>query len=146
MSENAPGESLGSLFFASTKQPTAGPVAAASSPIPVDPAGGPAALALDAAALRGMDDGAMRQEILLMLACLQRRPTADVAAGPLHPDGTLRLDSMTAVWVIATIGKAFGRRLVRLSEVDRDGLRSVAGLASLVRTAIRRAPSLAGAA
>ena len=143
MTENVPSSALGSLFFQTEKQSPGEPLTDASG---VDPLSGPAGLALDSVALRRMGDKALQQEILLMLACLQRRPVLEVADGPLANDGTVGLDSMTAVWVIATIGKAFGCKLVRLSEVDRDSLRSVGGLASLVRTSIRGLPALAGAA
>ncbi|MGH3304232.1 MAG: hypothetical protein ACRDOK_21650 [Streptosporangiaceae bacterium] len=141
MTENVSSDSLGSLFFKTARQaPSSKPLTAVSG---IDPLAGPAGMTLHAAALR---DEALQQEIMLMLACLQRRAPAEVAAGPLHSDGTLGLDSMTAVWVIATIGRAFGCKLLKLSEVDRDSLRSVGGLASLVRQSIAELPLLAGAA
>ena len=143
MTENVSDETLGSLFFQTVQQWPSEPQTAAGG---VDPLAGPAGLALDAVALRRMDDKALQEVILLMLACLQRRPAVEVANGPLGNDGTLGLDSMTAVWVIATIGKAFGCKLVRLSEVEPFSLRSVGGLASLIRTAICRVPAMAGAA
>ena len=80
-----------------------------------------------------MGEAEIQQQILEMLACLKRRPLHEVAAGAQHTDGTLAFDSMTAVWVISTVGKAFGRRLVRLSDVDRDSLRSVGGVSKLIK-------------
>jgi acyl carrier protein len=68
-----------------------------------------------------------------MLACLRRRTLQEVAAGDMYSDGTLAVDSMTAVWVITTFGKAFRRRLVRLSDVDPDSLRSVGSVAKLIK-------------
>jgi hypothetical protein len=136
MTENVVGSSGAPLFF---------PSPGAAQPVPdvVDPQ--PSTIDLDPVALQAMSREELGQEILEMLACLRRRPLQEVAAGVPYADGTLALDSMTAVWVISTVGKAFNRRLVRLSEVDIESLRSVGGVTRLIQQAI--APSvLAGAA
>jgi acyl carrier protein len=142
MTENTSGGGLGSLFFGTQQRPAERLTIARG----VDPLAGPRSLSLDASSLRGMDQEEMQQQILLMLACLQRRPVAEITAQQASKDGTLALDSMTAVWVIATVSKAFGTKLVKLSAVDRNNLRSVGGLASLLRQSIAGARRLAGAA
>ena len=98
-----------------------------------DPRRGPSAIQLDPAAVQAMSEVEIQRQVLEMLACLRRRPVQEVAAGAPHTDGTVAIDSMTAVWVIATVGKAFGRRLVRLSDVDRDSLRSVGSVSKLIK-------------
>jgi hypothetical protein len=94
---------------------------------------GPSAIQLDPAAVQASSEAEIQQQVLDMLACLRRRPLHEVTAGALHTDGTLVIDSMTAVWVLSTVGKAFGRPLVRLSDVDRDSLRSVGGVSKLIK-------------
>lgn len=137
MTENTAAGVQPPLFFPESV-PTAlpEPVAAAQG----DPRRGPGAIRLDAAAIRRMGEQDLQQQILWMLACLRRRPVEEVAAGAAHADGTLGITSVVAVWIISTVGKAFGRRLVRLSEVDRKSLRSVGGVASLIRTSISPLP------
>lgn len=127
MTENVLGPSGAPLFFAS-------PGTAQLVLDVVDPQ--PRAIDLDPSALQAMGQEELGHEIVEMLACLRRQPVQEVAAGALHADGTLALDSMTAVWVISTVGKAFNRRLVRLSEVDTESLRSVGGVATLIEQAI----------
>lgn len=78
----------------------------------------------------------MQQQVLEMLMCLRRQSMQDIANGPAHADGTPEIDSMTAVWVVSTVGRAFDRPLVRLSNVRRESLRSVGGVAALIRQAI----------
>lgn len=144
----------GPLFFPSTAVPS--PSSAPATPPPegtpvseVVPAPalrpGPDTLQIDPDAVCAMDETEIGQQVVEMLACLKRRPAAEIAAGVAHTDGTLAIGSMTAVWVLATVGKAFGRRLVRLSEVERDALRSVGGVAKLIRRATARA-AVTGAA
>ena len=130
MSENVGNRSHGSPFF--PLPPVAPSVAPRNVP-----------LAVDQAALRTMDPAALSAEILRILASVQGRPADDVARDPLAEDGTVALDSMTAVFLIATIGKALGRpRLVNLARVDRDSLRSAGGLGRMAYDAIRAVPSV----
>jgi len=126
MTENVAGSAGASLFFAS-------PATAQPVPDVIDPQ--TSTIDLDPGALQAMSREELCHEILEMLACLRRQPFQEVAAGALYTDGTLALDSMTAVWVISTVGKAFKRRLVRLSEVDAESLRSVGGVARLIQRA-----------
>ncbi|RSN52639.1 hypothetical protein DMH01_41440 [Amycolatopsis sp. WAC 04182] len=96
----------------------------------------PSDIALDPIALQAMSRDELCEEVLRMLACLRRQSVQEVAAGAQHTDGTLALDSMTAVWVISRVGTAFGRHLVRLSEVEDESLRSVGTVAALIRQSI----------
>lgn len=130
MSENVGNDNKGSPFF--PLPPAAPSVAPRNVPLAIDPAG-----------LRAMDPAALSAEILRILASVQGRPADEVARDPLAEDGTIALDSMTAVFLIATIGKALGRqRLVNLAKVDRDSLRSAGGLGRMAYEAIRSAPSV----
>lgn len=115
------------LFFPS-------PGAVSPAPDVVDPQ--PSTIDLDPIALQSMTRDELREEILRMLACLRRQSVQEIATGTQHTDGTLALDSMTAVWVISRVGTAFGRHLVRLSEVEDESLRSVGTVATLIRQAI----------
>lgn len=106
----------------------------------------PSASNADGPELREMTEGELRETVSALLAQLQRRSMEEIAAGQAYTDGTPAIDSMTAVWVVATIGKRVGRRLVKLSDVERESLCSVGGVARLVHRAIAEAIGQAGAA
>ena len=110
-----------------------------------EPGRGPSAIALDPVAIVTMTEARLRQEVLWMLACLKRQSLAEIAAGPAHSDGTLAIKSMIAVWILTTVGKAFGRRLVRLSAVDANALRSIGGVVRLIRQAVSDQPAIGAA-
>ncbi len=130
MTENMAASPGGPLFF-----PATGP--AQSADAPSVPGNSPLRFALDGPSLRVMTEGELQEVIMMLLARLERRPLEVVATRPIYTDATTAIDSMTAVWVIATVGKALGRRrLVRLSDVDRESLCSVGGVAKLIRRAI----------
>ncbi len=104
-------------------------------------------LNMDGGNLAGLDETGLGVEIVNILASLQKRSPEDVAADPLHDDGTVAVTSMVAVWVLARVAEAFGRRrLVRLDRVDGADLHSVAGLARVIHQAIRSLPAMRGAA
>jgi hypothetical protein len=149
MNENMAGSSRGPLFFPThTEQPSSALSADSPAPSPVvawDPSCGPRAIQLDRAAVQAMSQAELEDQTLEMLACLKRRPMSEIAAGAAHTDGTLAIDSMTAVWVLSIVGKAFGRRLVRLSEVDRDSLRSVGGVSKLIKQTTASLPAIGAA-
>lgn len=128
MTENVASSSSAPLFFPSPA--TTGP----DAPDIVAPQ--PDSLELDPVALQAMNADELCEEILRMLAFLRRRTMQEVAAGAPYLDGTLALDSMTAVWVISTVGKEFKQRLVKLSDVAVDSLRSVGGVATVIGQAI----------
>lgn len=143
----------GPLFFPSTPASTpssSSGAASAEGALTVDGAAaavqpGPDTLQIDPVALCAMNETEIGQQVLEMLACLKRQSAAEVASGVAHTDGTLAIGSMVAVWVLVTVGKAFGRRLVRLSDVDPDALRSVGGVAKLIKEATA-GTAVAGAA
>lgn len=140
MNENMAGSGSQPLFFPSTPAPaerSASPSnGQASGNGSWEPRRGPSAITLDPVAIQAMTEAELRQETLAMLACLKRQPLTELTAGPAHTDGTLAIKSMTAVWILSTVGKAFGRRLVRLSDVDADALRSIGGVARLIKQAV----------
>ena len=75
-----------------------------------------------------------------LCAQLGRRTPADIAMGELHQNGTPRIASQVAVWMIGRISQAYepGKKLVKLSRVrDVDVLRSIGGVADLLIRAIR---------
>lgn len=136
MAENMHSASGAPLFFPAPA-PTAAPqLSAPGWAAGCDPSQGPSAIRLDRSALQAMTEPETEQQILEMLMCLRRQSLQDVANSPAHADGTPEIDSMTAVWVVSTVGKAFDQPLVRLSSVRRESLRSVGGVAALIRQAI----------
>jgi hypothetical protein len=149
MNENMAGTRGQSLFFPSTPAPAERSVPPSNEQAPDngsrEPQRGPSAIALDPVAIQKMTEAELRQEMLGMLALLKRQPLSEVAAGPAHTDGTLAIKSMTAVWILSTVGKAFGRRLVRLSKVDADALRSIGGVARLIRQALSKQSAIGAA-
>lgn len=136
MTENMHSASGAPLFFPAPA-PTAAPqLSAPGWAAGCDPSQGPSAIRLDRGALQAMTEPEMQQQVMEMLMCLRRQSMQDIANGPAHADGTPEIDSMTAVWVVSTVGRAFDRPLVRLSNVRRESLRSVGGVAALIRQAI----------
>ncbi|MEW2518623.1 hypothetical protein [Actinacidiphila alni] len=136
MTENMHGASGAPLFFPSPAPVVALQLSAAGWADGCDPSLGPSAIRLDCGALQAMTEPEMQQQVLEMLMCLRRQSLQEVSGGPAHTDGTPAIDSMTAVWVISTVGKAFDRPLVRLSSVRRESLHSVGGVAELIRQTI----------
>ena len=91
----------------------------------------------DADELRSMNSDQLADELLARIAAAEQRTLNDLAMDPLHVDGSVAIDSMTAVSALASIGGTVGKpRLVNLSQVDKDDLHSVAGLARVVRIAL----------
>lgn len=87
--------------------------------------------------LRAMTLPQLQQEILALLAEAEERTLAELAAEPLHADGSMLIDSQRAVFALARIGDIVGRRkLVNLAKVDTDDLHSITGVARLAREAL----------
>jgi hypothetical protein len=65
---------------------------------------------------------------------MKNRPVEKLGDGEMHPDGTPRISSQVAVWLIGRITQAYGcPKLVNLSRVkDVEALRSLGGLAGLL--------------
>jgi hypothetical protein len=88
---------------------------------------------LSKADLRAANAAAMAATLQGLWAAMKNRPVEELADGEMHPDGTPRISSLVAVWLIGVISQAYGRKLVKLSGVkDVQALRSVGGLAGLL--------------
>jgi len=113
------------------------PFTALAPPAPASGPLTPTPVLADAAALRAMTEAQLVDEILARIAAAEQRPLAEVAAEPKHADGSVKVDSMTAVSALASIGGAVGKKkLVDLSAVDTEDLHSVLGLARIARKAL----------
>lgn len=88
--------------------------------------------------LRAADASAISATLLGLWAAMTNRPAHELAAGEIHQDGTVRISSQVAVWLIGRISEAYGRRkLVNLSRVkDVESLRSLGGLTGLLEAVI----------
>jgi hypothetical protein len=86
--------------------------------------------------LRAMTLPQLQQEILALFAAAEGRALAELAAEPMHADGSMLIDSQRAVFALARIGDIVGRQLVNLAKVDTDDLHSIAGVARLVHDAL----------
>lgn len=87
-----------------------------------------------------LDRVELEQTLQELFAQLGGRSASEVAAGELHANGTLRIPSLVAVWLIGRVSEAYrpGTKLVKLSRVrDVDVLRSVGGVAELLIRSIR---------
>lgn len=94
---------------------------------------------LNAAHLAGANRAEIQQVLESLLGALKNVPDADLQLGERHGDGSLRITSHLAVWLIGKVTDAYGGNLVRLSKVSNpDSLRSISGLAELLKTAISR--------
>lgn len=90
--------------------------------------------------LQRLDRAALEQTLQELCAQLGRRTPADVAMGEMHENGTLRIASQVAVWMIGRVSEAYepGKKLVKLSQVrEVDVLRSIGGVADLLIRSIR---------
>ncbi|MCC6233467.1 MAG: hypothetical protein IT580_12530 [Verrucomicrobiales bacterium] len=71
-------------------------------------------------------------------SAMTNRPVEELENEEKCPDGTPRLSSTIAVWMIGKITEAYGSPLVTLSTVkDADALRSFGGLSRLLVGAIQ---------
>lgn len=92
---------------------------------------------LDPAYLKAAGQPEVRQILESLLGALKNLSDADLQLGEKHGDGSLRITSHLAVWLIGKVTDAYGNKLVRLSKVqDRESLRSISGLADLLTKAI----------
>jgi hypothetical protein len=124
MPENIQPAAPGSLFF---ELPPAAPGPRLRRP----------PLTVDRRRVEGLGVEELTRELVTMLARLTSRTPADLLAGETAPDGTAAIKSIIAVCLIGTVGKAFGKpRLIRLAQVKREDLRSLGGVARLLRAAI----------
>jgi hypothetical protein len=92
---------------------------------------------LDPARIEALDIDGLAEELTSVLARLKNRTPEELLAAGTAPDGSIAIKSLIAVCLIGTVGKAFGRpRLVNLGRVSRDDLRSVRGVARLIRATL----------
>jgi hypothetical protein len=89
---------------------------------------------LSRADLRAADAPAIAATLQGLWAAMKNRPVEEIAHGEMHPDGTPRISSQVAVWLVGRISEAYGReKLVKLSGVkDPETLRSLGGLTRLL--------------
>lgn len=98
-----------------------------------------------------LDGGRLRRcteaELGNELNALVRGALPAVGLNELAADGSPRIASLVAVWMITQVAKAVGQpRLVSLSQVKAEELRSIAGVARLAYNALRAGPAQAAAA
>lgn len=98
-----------------------------------------AAVGVDRAGLLSASPADLEQLVVDLLGALKKTPAAELLMGERHGDGSLRLPSQVSVWVLGILADAYGRKLVRLSQVqDAESLRSVGGLSRLLHGALQR--------
>jgi hypothetical protein len=81
-----------------------------SAPAAVDLATAPAVLATNAAVLRTGTVSQIEGQVLAVLAASKQRTVADLQSGDLARDGSLALDSMSAVFVCRIVARVLGPR------------------------------------
>jgi len=115
---------------------------ASAAPAPPPPAPGPVP-DLDGNRLRRCTEAELAAE----LNGLVSGALPAVGLNELAGDGSARIASLVAVWLIAQVGKAVGQpKLVSLSNVKAEDLRSVAGVARLTYNALRASSAQQAAA
>lgn len=94
---------------------------------------------LTTAQLKSADVIEMQQVLEALLGALKNIPDVQLQSGERAEDGSLRITSHLAVWLIRKVSDAYGAELVRLSQVPtRESLRSISGLAELLKAAISK--------
>jgi hypothetical protein len=131
-------------FFPS---PAATPAGVQSSVVPMPLAERVEAVGVDRARLLSASESQLEQIVVDLLGALRISPAVELLMGERHGDGSLRLPSQVSVWVLGIVTDAYGRKLVRLSQVrDPESLRSVGGLSRLLHAVIQRDQGGKGAA
>ncbi len=99
---------------------------------------GPSVPAAPLAAVRTRSVPELERDLTTLLHGAQpTRTLSELAA-----DGTSLVPSLVAVWLISQVGNAVGRpKLVNLSKVRREELRSIGGVARLVHRTLHPVPS-----
>lgn len=125
----------GSPFF-----PRSTPATSAPTPTPTslkDRVAAVGGLAPDQ--LKNADTVEMQHVLEALLGALKNVSDAQLQSGERAVDGSLRIASHLAVWLIGKVTDAYGAKLVRLSRVpNRESLRSISGLAELLIAAISK--------
>lgn len=77
------------------------------------------------------------------LAELLRAARPTCVTTELAADGTPKIASLVSVWLLSQVGNAVGRpKLVNLSKVRREELRSLGGVAQLVHRTLHPVPAV----
>jgi hypothetical protein len=77
------------------------------------------------------------------LTALLRTARPTCVLSELADDGSPRVASLVSVWLLSQVGKAVGRpKLVNLSKVGREELRSIGGVARLVHRTLHPVPAV----
>ena len=107
------------------------------SPLPVTATSRDLPLLPDASTLASTDASDLA-DLLQELISARRREDPEVTAhGERHVDGSLRVPSLEAVWLLTQLGKSVGvRRLVNLRNVQVSRLRSLRGIAEIAIDAV----------
>lgn len=108
---------------------------------PNEPPMAPAVLAADRTVLHTGTVSQIEQQVLAILAASKQRTIAELQAGEVAPDGSLGIDSMSAVFVCRIVARVLGPRgWTRLrgncEPKDFVSVRSVAGLIARLRRAV----------
>ena len=91
----------------------------------------------DAVTLANLDPDDLVLLLEALLSARRREDPAETVSGERHQDGSLRLPSLEAVWLVTQIGKAVGvHRLLNLRNVPVSKLRSLHGIAELAIDAV----------
>lgn len=101
-------------------------------------------LAADRTILRTGTLTQLEQQVLAILAASKQRTVADLQAGDLAQDGSLAIDSMSAVFVCRIVARVLGpggwtSLRGKCEPKDFVSVRSVAGLISKLRRAVAAA-------
>jgi len=90
------------------------------------------------AAVRTRSEAELERDLTDLLRAAQ--PTC--ALTEMATDGSPRVPSLVSVWLVSQVGNAVGRpKLVNLSRVRREELRSIGGVARLVHRALHPVPA-----
>ena len=99
-----------------------------------------ASVSSPAAGTRSADE--LERDLREMLSVAQPNRSFDEPAA----DGSPRIPSLVSVWLISQVGRGVGTpKLVNLSKVDREELRSLGGVARLIYRALHSQPAVARA-
>lgn len=118
------------VVLSNVASPALAPPAAAASAV-----GAP----LMAASLQAHSVAQLEKDLASLLVAARRYSPDQIDALPCGNDGTPRIASMMAVWLISQIGKVLGKpKLVNLSKVKREELRSLGGVAALLHRTLHQ--------
>lgn len=96
-------------------------------------------VALDGRQVEGLDVHELTTVLLGLAVQINGRTPADLVTTELAADGTVAIKSLVAVCLLGSVGAAVGKpSLIDLRRVNPEELRSVGGVARLLRAALDR--------